>query len=122
MQEFNKKAYGVSAESYRSTLPELLFGMGQCSTTSTVICGVLHGLVMHAAALDFVDILFLSVSGTLHHERIGEGFIDDTGLGTTNTNSTAITLSAKKELTNEEQTLHKKANDIIQLFLDLLQL
>jgi hypothetical protein len=77
---------------------------------------------MHAAALVFVRIIFLSVSGTLCHERIGEGFIDETGLGTTNSYSTAITSSAKKDLTNEEQTLHKKANDIIQFFLDLLNI
>jgi hypothetical protein len=71
---------------------------------------------MHAAALVFVGIMFLSMPGTLHHERIGEGFIDDTDLGTTNTYSTAITSSSKKELTNEEHTLHKKANYIIKFF------
>jgi hypothetical protein len=51
-----------------------------------------------------------------------EGFIDDTGLGTPNPYSTAITVSSKSELTNEEQTLNKKANDIIQVFLDLLHI
>jgi hypothetical protein len=60
------------------------------------------------------------MSGTLCHERIGEGFIDDTGLGTKTPYCTAIIPSAKKELTNEEQTLHKKANYIIQFFLGLL--
>jgi hypothetical protein len=39
---------------------------------------------MHAADLAFVGILLLSVSDILCHEMIGEGFIDDTGLGTTN--------------------------------------
>jgi hypothetical protein len=86
----------------------------------TDIFVVLHGLVMHATALAFVGIVFLSISGTLHHEIIGEGFIDDTGIGTTNPYSTAITSSAKKKLKNEEQTLHKKINDIIQFFLNLL--
>jgi hypothetical protein len=38
---------------------------------------------MHAKTLLFVVILFLSVSGTLRHERIGEVFIYDTCLGTT---------------------------------------
>jgi hypothetical protein len=114
-----KTAYGVSAESYRSTLTELLFVIGQYSTAAMDIFGVLHGLVMHAAALAFMGILFLSVSGTLRHEIIGEGFIDDTGLGTTNPYSTDIT-STKKGLTNEEHTLHKKVNGIIQFFLNLL--
>jgi hypothetical protein len=76
---------------------------------------------MHATALLFVGILFLSVFGTLCHKIIGEGFIDDTGLGTTNLYSTAVTSSTNKELTNEEQTLHKKVNDIIKFFLKLLQ-
>jgi hypothetical protein len=71
-----KTAHGVSEESYRSTLTELLFGIGQGSTAATDIFGVLHGLIMHAAALVFIGILFLSVSDILHHERIGEGFID----------------------------------------------
>jgi hypothetical protein len=84
------------------------------------IFGILHGLVMHTATLAFIGILFLSVSGSLHHERIGEGFIDDTGLGTTNAYCTSITTMSHKALINEEQTLHKKANDVIQFFLDLL--
>jgi hypothetical protein len=91
-----KTAYGVSAESYGSTLTELLFGIGQGNTVATVIFGILHELVMHAAALVFIGILFHSVSCTLCHERIGEGFIDDTGIGTTNPYSTAITSSVKQ--------------------------
>jgi hypothetical protein len=74
---------------------------------------------MHAAALAFLDILLLSVAGLLHHERIGEGFIDNTGLGMTNPHSTAMTPVSQKKLTNEELTLHTKANAILQLFLDL---
>jgi hypothetical protein len=115
-----KTGNGVSTESYTSALTELLFGIGQGSTATNGIFGVLHGLVMHAAALFFVGILFLSMSGTLRHAIIGEGFIDGTCLGTTNPYSTAITSSAKRELTNEEQTLHKKSNDTIQFFLNLL--
>jgi hypothetical protein len=82
----------VSANSYRSTLTKLLYGLGQGSTSETEIWGVLNGLIMHAAALAYVGILFLSVSGLLRHEKIGEGFFDDTGLGTTNPHSTAITV------------------------------
>jgi hypothetical protein len=75
---------------------------------------------MHVAALVFVGILLLSVSGLLHHKRIGEGFIDDTGIGTTSPHYKAITSTIQKELTNEDQRLQKKANYILQFFLDLL--
>jgi hypothetical protein len=91
--------------SYRSTLAELIYGLGQGSTSVTDIWGVLHGLIMHAAALSFVGILLLSVSGLLHYERIGEGFIDDICLGTTDPHSTAITPMNQKVFTNEEYLL-----------------
>jgi hypothetical protein len=75
----------------------------------TYIFGVLDRLIMHAAALAFVGILLLSMSGLLCHERIAEEFIIyDTGLDTTNPHSKAITSTSQKELMNEEQTLHKK--------------
>jgi hypothetical protein len=75
---------------------------------------------VHPATISFVGILSLSVSGSLHHERISEGFIDDTGIGTTNPYSKVITPMSHNELTHEEQTLQKKANNIIQFFLKLL--
>jgi hypothetical protein len=73
---------------------------------------------MHTAVLVFIGILLIFVSGTLCHEISGEGFLDDTGIGIINQYSTVITSSAKKELKHEKQTLHNKANDIIQFFLD----
>jgi hypothetical protein len=65
-----KTAYGVSAESYRSTLTELLFGIWQDSTAATDIFGILYGLVMYVSALVFIGIIFLSMSDTLRHERM----------------------------------------------------
>jgi hypothetical protein len=75
---------------------------------------------MHAVTLAFVGILFLSISGSLWHEIIGEGVIGDTCLGTTNPYSTSITPMSCKALTNEDQTLHKISNNIIQFSLNLL--
>jgi hypothetical protein len=95
-----KTAHGVSENSSRSTLAHLLYGIGQGSTSATYMWGVLHGLIMHAAALVFIGILILSVPGRFRHKIIGEGFIDNTGLGTTNPHSKAITPTSKKELTN----------------------
>jgi hypothetical protein len=106
-----KTAFGVSTNSYRSTLANLLYGLGQKSTPLTDLWGILHGLVINALALSFIGILLLSVSKQRQHERIGEGFIDDTGLGTTNPHSTTSTPANMKALTIE----------ILQFFLDLLK-
>jgi hypothetical protein len=75
---------------------------------------------MHTAALACIGMLLLSVSGLLRHKRIGEGFIDDTGLGTTYPHPTTITPTSQKVFTSEENRLHKKAKTILKLFLDLL--
>jgi hypothetical protein len=114
-----KTACGVSTNSYISTLTDLLYGLGQGSTLATDLWG-LHGLVINALALSFIGILIISVSKQCQHERICEGFIDDTGLGTTHPYSTAITQSTIKALTIEERELHTKANGILRFFLDLL--
>jgi hypothetical protein len=72
--------------------------------------------------LAFIGILFLSISGLLQHERIGEDFIDDMGLGaTTNPHSTVNPPSSHKELTREEFELYTKANTILQFFINLLR-
>jgi hypothetical protein len=65
-----KTASGVSLRSYRSTLEELLYGLGQVSTPATAIWGIIHGLVMHALSLSFIGILILSVTKRLQHERM----------------------------------------------------
>jgi hypothetical protein len=57
---------------------------------------------MHELSLSFIGILTLSAAKRLQHERIGEGFIDDTDLGMTNTHSIEITTTSKKSLTNDE--------------------
>jgi hypothetical protein len=116
-----KMAFGISTNSYSSTLVKLLYGLRHGSTPATDLWVILHGLVTNALALSFIIILILSVSKQRQHERIGEGFIYDTGLGTTNPNATAITPATMKALTIEERELHTKANGILQFFLDLLK-
>jgi hypothetical protein len=115
-----KTAFCVTKNSYSSTLVNLLYGLGRGSTPAMDLWGILHGLVMNALALSFIGILILSISNKRQHERIGEWFIDDTGLGTTKPHSTAITPATMKALTIEEIELHAKANGMHQLFLHLL--
>jgi hypothetical protein len=110
-----KTAFGVSQGPYRLTLEELLYGLGQGSTSATI-----HKMIMHALALSFVGILVISVARRLQHEQIGEGCIDDKGLGTTNLHLTAITPTSNKALTSEETELHTIVNATLQFFLDLL--
>jgi hypothetical protein len=76
---------------------------------------------MHTGALAFIGILFLSVSGLIQHERISEGFINDTRVGATHPHTTAITPTSQKDLTREEFELHTKANAILQFFINLLR-
>jgi hypothetical protein len=52
----------------------------------------------------------------------GDSFMDDTTTGTTDDYMTKEPVSIeKKELTSEEEAMVKIMEDIIQLFLDLLQ-
>jgi hypothetical protein len=115
-----KMAFDVSARYYSSTLAKLLYKLGQGSILATYLWRIIHGLIMNALALSFIGILILSVSKQRQHERIGEGFIDDTGMGTTNPYSMAITPTSMKALTIEERELHTKANGILQFFLYFL--
>jgi hypothetical protein len=115
-----KAEFGVLARSYRSTLEELIYGLGQLSTSATGIWVIIHRIVMHALELSFIGIIILSVAKRLQHKRIDECFIGDAGMGTTKPHYTAITQMSKKTLTNEERELHTKANRTLQLFLDLL--
>jgi hypothetical protein len=103
MERKVKTAFVISSRSYRSTLEELLNGLGQGSTSATDIWGIMHGLVMHVLALSFVGILILSVAKRLQHEPIGEVCIDDTCMGTANPHATSITLTSNKTLMNEER-------------------
>jgi hypothetical protein len=101
-----KTAFGVSTNSCSLTLANLLYGLGQGSTQATDLWGIIHGLIMNALELSLIGIIILSVSKQRQHERICEGFIDDTGLGSTHPHSTAITPSTIKVLTIEEKELH----------------
>jgi hypothetical protein len=115
-----KTAFGISTNSHSSTLANLLYGLGQGSTPATDLWGIIHGLVVNALALSFIGILIISTSKQHQHEHIGQGFIYDTGLGTTSPHSTAITQATMKALTIEERELHTNANGTLQFFLDLL--
>jgi hypothetical protein len=57
-----KNSFGVSMNSYSSTLTKPLYGLGKGSTPETDLWGILHGLVMNALVLSFIGILILSVS------------------------------------------------------------
>jgi hypothetical protein len=62
-----KTAFGVSMNSYSSTLANLLYGLGQGITPETDLWGILHGLVMNALALSFIGILILFISKQSQH-------------------------------------------------------
>jgi hypothetical protein len=61
-----------------------------------------------------------SVSSKVVHKRIGEGFIDDTGLVVSAQASTEITSSRVKRFSHDEAALFARMNRMIQFFLELL--
>jgi hypothetical protein len=62
------------------------------------------------------------VDGKVEHKRPGDSFVDDTTRGTTNDNTTMEPVPVEEEeLMWSEEELLAKMQDIIQLFLDVLQ-
>jgi hypothetical protein len=76
------------------------------------------------AALDekFTCIRLVAVGGEEEHIRPGDSFVDDTTTGSTNDDPELELVSHDiSELTSSEETLIAKMEEIIQFFLDLLQ-
>jgi hypothetical protein len=67
------------------------------------------------------EITLVSVDKSTTSTRPGDSFVDDTTTGTTDDNVTKDLSIEKTELTSEEEAMVKIMEDIIQFFLDLLQ-
>jgi hypothetical protein len=111
--------FGVSDISYRSTVEKLLYDIGQGSCSSPILWALLNQLILTALE---ECITFLSVNKSTTSTRPGDSFVDDTTTGTTDEDVTKEPVSNEKnELMNEEEAMVKRMEDIIQFFLDLLQ-
>jgi hypothetical protein len=83
---------------------------------------LLSQLILTALGEEFDCIHLASIDGTSDMTIPGESFIGDTTTRTTTDNCTAEPTNKDiKDLTNEEEKLVARMEDIIQLFLDLLR-
>jgi hypothetical protein len=114
--------FGVSYTSYKSNLDKLLYGIGQGSCSSSIVWALLNQLLLTALGEEFDCISRVSVDGKTTDTRPGDSFLDDTTTGATDDNHNLDPIpSSVRGLTQEEESLVARMEDIIQFFLDLLQ-
>jgi hypothetical protein len=114
--------YGVSDKTYSSTMDKLLYGIGQGSCVSLIIWALLNQLPITALGEEFECIRLVSVDGKVEHKRPGDSFVDDTTTGTTNDDTTMEPAPVEEEaLPWSEEEMIAKMQEIIQFFLDVLQ-
>jgi hypothetical protein len=115
-------SFGISEKIHGSTIDKLLYGIGQGSYASPILRGLINQLLVATLGEKFTCIRLVAIDGVEEHIRPGESFVDDTMTGTTNDDPELEPISTDRvELTTSEETLIEKMEEIIQLFLDLLQ-
>jgi hypothetical protein len=114
--------FGVSDTSYKSTMGKLLYGIGQGSCSSPILWALINQLLLTALSEELDCISLVSVDGTTTDTRPGDSFVDDTTTGATDDNHNLEPIpSSVRGLTQEEDSLVARMEDIIEFFLDLLQ-
>jgi hypothetical protein len=114
--------FGVSDKTYGSTTKKLLYGIGQGSCESPILWALINHLLLAALGEKFTCIRLVAIDGEEDHIRPGDSFVDDTTTGSTNDEPELEPVSHDiSELTTSEETLIAKMEEIIQFFLDLLQ-
>jgi hypothetical protein len=114
--------YGVSDNTYLSTLEKLIYGIGQGGCAYPIIWALLNQLILAALGDKFDCISLISVDGVEEHVFPGDAFVDDTTTGVTNDDTTIEPVDAEvTALTLSEEELIGKMQTLIQFFLDLLQ-
>jgi hypothetical protein len=84
--------------------------------------GVDKPALLAALGEKFTCIHLVAIDGVEEHIRPGNSFVDDTITGTTNNDPELEPIPTDQaELTTSEETLISKMEEIIQFFLDLLQ-
>jgi hypothetical protein len=84
--------------------------------------GLLNQLLLAALGEEFDCISLVSVDGKTTDTRPGDSFMDDTTTGSTDDNHNLDPIpSSFRGLTQEEESLVARMEDIIQFSLDILQ-
>jgi hypothetical protein len=114
--------FGVSDTSYKSTMYKLLYCIGQGSCSSPIVWALLNQLLFTALGEEFDCISLVSVDGTTPYTLPGDSSVDDTATGATDDNNNLKPIpSSVHGFTQEEENLVARMEDIIQFFLNLLQ-
>jgi hypothetical protein len=114
--------FGVSDKTYGSTINKLLYGIGQGSCASPIIWALINKLLLAALDEKFTCIRLVAIDGMEEHIRPGDSFVDDTTTGSTNDDPELEPVPTEQaELYTSEESLVAKMEEIIQFFLDLLQ-
>jgi hypothetical protein len=86
-----KTGFGIFERYYQSTPSKQNFGLGEGSTAVSNIWYIIHVVLMDTFSTYFINIVLVSVSSNIQHNRICEGLIYDTGLEASSQASTEIT-------------------------------
>jgi hypothetical protein len=114
--------FGVSDNTYGSTTEKLLYGIGQGSCASPIMWALINQLLLAALGEKFTCIGLVAIDGEEEHIRPGDSFVDNTTTGTTNDDSELESVSHDiSDVASSKETLIAKMEEIIQFFLDLLQ-
>jgi hypothetical protein len=114
--------FGVSETSYNSIIDNLLYGSGHGSCFFPIIRSLLNQILMTALGEEFDCILPVSFDGKITGTHPCDSFVDDMNIGATDDNHHIKPIpSSVSELTQEEEGLVTIIEEIIQFFLDLLQ-
>jgi hypothetical protein len=113
---------GVLDKTYGSTTKKLLYGIGQGSCASPILWALINQRLLAALGEKFTCIRLMAIDGEEEHIRPSDSFVDDTTMGTTSDDSKLEPVShIISDVTSSEETLRAKMEEIIQFFLDLLQ-
>jgi hypothetical protein len=103
-------------------MDKLLYGIDQGSCSSPIVWTLLNQLLLTALGEEFDSISLVSVDGATTDTCPGDSFVDDTTTCATYDNHNPEPIpSSVCGLTQEEEILVARMEDIIQFFLDLLQ-
>jgi hypothetical protein len=103
-------------------MDKLLYGIGQGRCASPILWALLNLLLLAALGDKFECIRLVAIDGVEEHIRPGDSFVDDTTCGATNDDPNIESTGVEvQQLTEIEEKLVTRMQDIIQSFLDILQ-
>jgi hypothetical protein len=122
MQHHICTGFGVSETAYGLTIEKLMYGIAQGSCASPILWALLNQLIIAALEENFNCIRLVAIDGVEEHIRPGDSFVDDTTCEVKDDEITAEPVSSEvQKLVEAEEELIDNMEDIMQYFLDLLQ-